>query len=62
MVTHSILDSTPVLFGTLKEGILELINEWLRNFQAEISAGQIGARNPSFREFFGVKNSIASPR
>ena len=67
-VTRGILDATPVIFGTVKEGIIEIMEEQLRSFRAEIVAGQIGTRTPSFREFkacgvsdfFGVKDPIAS--
>ena len=67
-VTHGILDATPVLFDTIKEGILKLMNERHKTFRAEIVVGQIGARAPSFREFkacvapefFGAKDPIAS--
>ena len=42
-VTRGILDATHVMFGTIKEGILELMDERLRTFQVEIVVGQIGA-------------------
>nr|KAJ0188621.1 hypothetical protein LSAT_V11C900471890 [Lactuca sativa] len=48
-VTHCILDANLVIFGTVKEGIIEIMDERIRSFQAEIAAGQIGARAPSFR-------------
>ena len=59
-----------MLFGTIKDGILELMDEWLRTFRDDIVARQIGARTPSFREFkdcgapnfFRVNDSIASRR
>lgn len=38
-------------FGTIKEGIIELLNEWLRDLRAEIVAGQIRAQTLSFPEF-----------
>ena len=69
-VTRGILDATPVIFRTVKEGIMDLMEERLRLFRAEIAVGQIGARTPSFREFkacgapkfFGVKDPIVSQR
>ena len=47
---------------------MEIMEEKLRSFQAEIVAGQVGARTPSFwefktcgaPEFFGVTNPIVS--
>ena len=50
-VTCGILDATSMLFGTIKEGIMELMDERLRKFRVEIATGQIGARAPSFGEF-----------
>ena len=63
-VTRDIRDATLVIFGTIKEGIMEIMEEQLRSFRAEIVAGQVGAQTPSFREFkacrapdfFGVKD------
>ena len=37
------LDVTLGMFGTIKEGIMELLDEWLGAFHAEIAVGQIGA-------------------
>ena len=69
-VTRGILDATPVIFGTVKEGMMEIMEERLRAFRADISAGQGGARTPSFREFkacgapefSGVRDPIVSRR
>ena len=41
-VTRGILDATPVIFGMVKEGIMEIMEERLRSFRADLSAGQIG--------------------
>ena len=38
-VTHDILDASLVIFGTVKEGIMEIMEEQLRSFQAEIVGG-----------------------
>ena len=67
-ITHGIMESTPVIFDTIKEGIMELLDERLGALRAEIALGQLGARTPSFREFkacgalefFGAKDPIAS--
>ena len=69
-LTHGILDATSMIFGTVKEGIMEIMEEQVRSFRSEIAAGQIGTQTPSFREFkvcgvpefFGVKDPIASLR
>ena len=42
-VTRGILDATPVIFRTVKEGIMEIWKERLKSFLAKIAAGQIGA-------------------
>lgn len=67
-VTHGILDGIHVMFGTIKEGIMKLVDECLRAFLAEIVVGQIGALPPSFQKFkacgaselFGAKAPNAS--
>ena len=59
-----------MIFGIIKEGISELMEERLRSFRAEIAASRIGTRSPSYREFkacgvpefFGVKDLITSHR
>ena len=50
-VTRGILDATLVMFNTINEGIMYLMDERLMYFKAEIVAGQIGAQTPSFMEF-----------
>ena len=50
-VTRGILDGTVVIFGTIKEGIMDIMEERVRSFQVEIVAGRIGARAPSSKEF-----------
>ena len=42
-ITRSILDQTPLIFGTVKEGILELLDSRLKDFRVEIATGQLGA-------------------
>ena len=68
MVTRGILDATLVIFRTVKEGMMDIMEERLMSFRAEIVAGQVGARTPSFQEFmacgalefFGVSKPIVS--
>ena len=45
------MDATLVMFGTIKEGIMKLMDERLKAFRVEIVVGQLGAQTPSFREF-----------
>ena len=67
-LTRVILDATPVIFGTVKEGMMEIMEERLREFIAEIFVGQVGARTPSLwefkacraPEFFEVRDPIIS--
>lgn len=40
-VTRSNLDETSTMFGTIKKGIMELLDDRLRDFHVEIVAGQI---------------------
>mgnify|MGYP001550121524 CR=1 FL=1 len=63
------LDQTPVIFGTVKEGILEILGERLGAFRTELMA-MLGARTLTFREFRacgapyyqGARDPIASGR
>ena len=60
------LDATPMMFDTIKEEIMDLIDKRVNTFRGEIVGGQIEARSPSFREFkaygdpsfFGSKDPI----
>ena len=68
-VTRIILEQTPVIFGSIKEGILELMEEKLGTFRAEVAA-MMGSRTLTFREFrpcgapyyHGARDPIASTR
>ena len=42
-IMRSILDHTHVIFGTIKEGILELLDERMSAFHTEV-AGMMGSR------------------
>ena len=42
-VARGTLDATPVFFGTVKEGMMEIMEEWLRAFRSDIVAVQVGA-------------------
>ena len=68
-ITRGILDQTPVIFGTVKEGILEILDERLGAFRTELMA-MLGAHTLTFREFracgapdyHGARDPIASGR
>ena len=68
-ITRSILDQTPVIFGTVKEEILEMLDERLGAFRIEM-VGMIWVRTLTFREFsacgapdyHGARDPIASSR
>lgn len=38
-ITHDILEATPVMFGSIKEGIMELLDKYIGAFRANIAAG-----------------------
>ena len=40
---RGILHATPVIFGMVKEGMMEIVEERLRLFRVEIATGQVGA-------------------
>ena len=49
-IMRSILEQTLVIFGSVKEGILEILDEWLSTFHAEIVA-LVRKRSLTFMEF-----------
>ena len=46
-ITRSILEQTPVIFGTIKEGIMEVLDERLGAFHTEMVA-MVDARSLTF--------------
>lgn len=50
-ILQAILEVTHVMFGLIKEVILELMEERLGEFHAELVVGQFRARTLTFREF-----------
>ena len=68
-ITRIILEQTPVIFGSIKEGILEMMDERLSTFRTEMAA-MMGSRTLTFREFracgapdyHGARDPIASTR
>ncbi|XP_052621903.1 uncharacterized protein LOC111883756 [Lactuca sativa] len=69
-ITRGILEATPVIFGSIKEGIIELMGDRLRAFRSDLAYGQASTRTLSFKDFrgcgaldfHGVKNPIAARR
>ena len=41
-ITRGILESTPILFGSIKEGIMELMEDRLRAFRSDLASSQSG--------------------
>ena len=39
-ITRGILESTPIIFGSIKEGILELMEDRHRAFRSDMASGQ----------------------
>ena len=52
-ITRGILEATPVIFGSIKEGILKLMEERLRAFRRDMASGQSGTHTLSFKDFRG---------
>ena len=69
-ITRGILESTPIIFGSIKEGIVELMEDRLRAFRSDMASGQSGSRTLSFKDFrgsgapdfHGAKDPIAARR
>ena len=68
--TRGKLESTPVTFGSIKEGIIELMEDRLRSLRSDFPSSQAGACTLSFKDFrgsgaldfHGVKDPIAARR
>ena len=55
-IMRNIIDQTPVIFSSVREAIVELMDSHLEAFKAGIVSGQIGARlDPNS---YGVRGSI----
>ena len=39
-ITKGILESTPIIFGSIKEGIIDLMEGRLRAFRSDMASGQ----------------------
>ena len=55
-IMRNIIDQTPVIFGSVREAIVELMDSHLEAFKAGIVSGQIGARLDP--DSYGVQGSI----
>ena len=49
-ITRNIIDQTPMIFRTVKEGILEILDERLGAFRTEMAA-MMGTCTMTFKEF-----------
>lgn len=69
-ITRGILESTPIIFRSIKEGIIELMEDHLQAFRSDATSNQSGTRTLSFKDFRGsgapyfhwVKDPIAARR
>ena len=69
-ITRGILESTPIIFGSIKEGIVEMMEDRLRAFRSDLASSQSGSRTLSFKDFrssgapdfHGVKDPIVARR
>ena len=69
-ITRGFLKVTPVIFGSIKEGIIELMEDRLRAFRSDMASSQLGPRTLSFKDFrgsgalnfHGAKDPIVSRR
>lgn len=48
-----ILEATPVIFGSIKEGIIGLMEDRLREFRSDLASSQSGTCTLSFKDFWG---------
>lgn len=67
-VSRVLLEDMPYLFGTIKQGLIEMMDERLGNVWVKLVASQFGAHNLTFldfhscgaSEFFGMKEPVSS--
>ena len=52
-INKGILEETPVMLGSIKEGIIELMDDRLRIFRANLATSQHGAHTLYFKDFTG---------
>ena len=52
-ITRGTLESTLMIFGSLKEGIIKLMEDRIRAFRSDMAPGQSGTRMLSFKDFRG---------
>ena len=55
-IMRNIIDQTPVIFGSVREAIVELMDSHLEAFKAGIVSGQVGARLDP--DSYGIQGSI----
>ena len=56
-IMRGILKATPVIFGSIKESIIKLMEDCLRSFRSEWAFSQLGSHRQSFKEFRGSGKS-----
>ena len=69
-ITRGILESTLVIFGSIREGIIKMMEDRLRAFRSDMTPSQSRTRMLSFKDykgcgapnFSGVKDPIAARR
>ena len=69
-ITRGILEMTLVIFGSIKEGIIELMEDCHREFRSDMAPCQSGTHTLSFKDFrgceapdfYGVKDPIVARR
>ena len=52
-ITRGIHESTPIIFGSIKEWIIELMEDRLRAFRSDLATSQSGSHTLSFKDFRG---------
>ena len=69
-ITRGMLDSNPFIFGSIKEGIVELMEDHLWLFRSDLVSSQSSTCTLSFKDFrgsgapdfYGAKDPIAARR
>ena len=52
-IARGILEATPVIFGSIKEGIIEMMEEHLRAFKSDMASGQSWMHTLTLKDFSG---------
>lgn len=57
-ITHGILDATHVMFNTIKDWIMEILDDHLGALHVEIASGQLGVRSLAFFMLVEIQSSL----